>query len=140
MKTTDWFPGTVKPARPGLYQRMLNVEVVWACFDGVLWYTSSPNKDVAVLNFHVRHASAVQNIAQWRGLAEPQRTDWFPGSVKPVRAGLYERLLPGDAEARWAWFDGTVWYLSAMTAEEALGHCGITAMSQSNPQWRGILQ
>lgn len=34
MKTTDWFPGTMKPARPGLYQRMLNVEVVWACFDG----------------------------------------------------------------------------------------------------------
>lgn len=139
MKTTDWFPGTVKPARPGLYQRMLNVEVVWACFDGALWHTSSPNKDVAVLNFHVRHASAVQNIAQWRGLAEPQRTDWFPGSVKPVRAGLYERLVCG--EALWAWFDGALWYLSAFTQAEAIAHNKRSMLGrQTHFQWRGILQ
>lgn len=140
MKTTDWFPGTMKPARPGLYQRMLNVEEVWACFDGVLWHTSSPNKDAAVRNWNEYHPSVVQNSAQWRGLAEPQRTDWFPGSVKPVRAGLYERLV--GLREMWSAFDGTVWYLSAYTQAEAVENREMETLSakQAHFQWRGILQ
>lgn len=69
-------------------------------------------------------------------------TDWFPGSVKPVRAGLYERLVCG--EACWAVFDGAVWYLSSPTQQEALEFAadkkdGVSDQ-QTRFQWRGILQ
>lgn len=69
MKVTPWFPGTVKPVRPGVYQRMLNLEVVYAYFGGKNWYLSSPFYGQARSNGECAHrVSAVQTSPQWRGV------------------------------------------------------------------------
>lgn len=71
MNVTPWFPGTVKPVRPGVYQRMLNVEIVYAYFDGRHWFNSSPSFVVAKRNGRFsRFISGVQNTADWRGVLQ----------------------------------------------------------------------
>ncbi len=69
MKVTPWFPGTVKPVHPGVYQRMLNVEIVYAYFGGKNWYVSSPSYEQARINGkNADRVSAVQTSSQWRGV------------------------------------------------------------------------
>lgn len=55
------------------------------------------------------------------------KTPWYPGSIKPVRVGSYERLysMPGFRD----WWTGTHWVM--WDAE------GPKAMTQDRP-WRGL--
>jgi hypothetical protein len=69
-RLTEWLPGTVKPALPGVYQKLIHDDVVYAHWNGKFWgmYTGV---------FHVpedamRYAGSrsMDQISPWRGLAE----------------------------------------------------------------------
>ena len=63
-------------------------------------------------------------------------TPWFPGTVKPVRAGVYERQY--GKETFYCLWDGEYWHTWAMTPKHAEKLHGFSAM-QSLP-WRGVLK
>lgn len=67
-KLTPWFPGDVKPARPGAYQRRFhqgNSPIFFSRWDGETWRgVSSRPEGVAKTR-----ASAVWMRLEWRGLA-----------------------------------------------------------------------
>ena len=64
------------------------------------------------------------------------KTDWFDGTVKPARTGVYERAMPwGDDEfAKW---DGKNWINAATTIEAAAQRTGVSHY-QERP-WRGVV-
>ena len=66
-------------------------------------------------------------------------TDWFPGSVKPVRKGVYQReYIYGKAKlSMYCHWDGKQWHASAHTVDGAA--CNFLAPNQSLP-WRGVLK
>jgi hypothetical protein len=64
-RVTDWFPGDVKPALPGWYQREWDTEEsMKACdyWDGADWYIGAGGKT----------PSSIKALSprRWRGLAE----------------------------------------------------------------------
>ncbi len=71
---------------------------------------------------------------QGQGAALPPVTDWFPGDVKPVRPGVYEREFAGGRLfARWAagqWNQG--WNSIAMAEKEHRASINLSA------RWRGL--
>lgn len=73
MKTTPWFPPSVKPARPGWYQRRIpGCKLLYLpdYFDGRDWYFGGGDQPVKL----VRRAEwrDRSNVWEWRGLTEPQ--------------------------------------------------------------------
>ena len=71
-------------------------------------------------------------------------TDWFPGSVKPVRKGVYQReyILGKARGARYCYWDGKKWYMGANNACEAEHYFfrwKDVAPNQFLP-WRGVLK
>ena len=69
-------------------------------------------------------------------------TRWYPGDVKPVRAGVYERSYGDNANpginVGYAFFDGVDWFLRSRTKEDA-----ITDKQKSRHKqlpWRGLAQ
>lgn len=66
-KLTQWFPPSVKPARPGVYELGGTYRGEWAYFDGLRWGWASHSRSAAAAQFHTHGAS--QN-KPWRGLAE----------------------------------------------------------------------
>ena len=70
-------------------------------------------------------------------------TDWFPGSVKPVHNGVYQReYIFGKAKVPYyCYWDGKQWFLSGATADEAEAcvQSGLVAPNQSL-RWRGVLK
>jgi hypothetical protein len=66
-------------------------------------------------------------------------TDWFPGSVKPVRKGVYQREYTyGKAKFPfYCYWNGKQWHASANTVDGAA--CNFLAPNQSLP-WRGVLK
>ena len=69
MKLTQWFPGTVKPVRPGVYQRNLwgkGALPAYSYWNGERWCLCRPTAHEAV---EERHPSDVQD-APWRGVAK----------------------------------------------------------------------
>lgn len=69
MKTTDWYPGTVKPAYAGLYERRIDTYSVgyayWSCA-GWGWVHTTPE-----LAYSNRSNLSEVLQAPWRGLTEP---------------------------------------------------------------------
>lgn len=67
MKLTPWIPGTVKPVRAGLYQRLTHSNlVVWSKWDGAKWMRcmfTQPNADTQVIE-------SLQQDIPWRGVAK----------------------------------------------------------------------
>lgn len=61
-------------------------------------------------------------------------TPWFPGDVKPVRVGVYERAL---CATPWSCWDGVHWMLPGRTPDEAMKHYDRPSASQEKP-WRGL--
>ncbi len=66
-KMTSWFPGDLKPVRPGVYMR----KMPWGGYgysqwDGSRWYVCAENVAAATC---VTKVSATQD-APWKGLAE----------------------------------------------------------------------
>lgn len=72
MKTTPWFPPSIKPARPGWYQRrMIGYEPYLPdYFDGSDWYFGGGDQPIEM----VRQAKGRDRSSmwEWRGLTEPQ--------------------------------------------------------------------
>lgn len=62
-------------------------------------------------------------------------TPWFPGSVKPVRAGVYERRYSGNAIAYSRW-DGTQWLHGSY--EFDLARRAKYPTFQPSLPWRGL--
>lgn len=68
MKLTPWFPGHIKPARPGVYQQMADGMLGYQCWSGSVWYGWSTSIDMAADDY-CQVGSRFQNDS-WRGLAE----------------------------------------------------------------------
>ncbi len=67
MKTTPWYPGTVKPVRVGLYQRDYGREGNYFCrWDGKVWYCGHYHTQIAAVD---GDRSFFQDIP-WRGLTK----------------------------------------------------------------------
>jgi len=71
-------------------------------------------------------------------------TPWFPSSIKPVRAGVYEVFTPNSLANRYAYFDKKGWRLCASSVESAAGEEGWpyelsnSSMYLSGSKWRGF--
>lgn len=72
-------------------------------------------------------------------------TDWFPGSVKPVRKGVYQRMYTytygKSTHSQYCYWDGKGWGLGEHTVEQAMTHeiVFMVAPNQVLP-WRGVLK
>lgn len=77
-------------------------------------------------------------------------TPRFPGDVKPVRAGVYQRDFGGAGNRRYAYWDGEHWRWSESTPELAADWgaskwrpgIGVCSPVQSDPiiRWRGLTE
>jgi len=71
MKLTPWFPGTVKPARPGVYQREFPTFVLFAEWTGRRWlagrFTARCARVMCVVS---NQQPSDPDCTRWRGLAE----------------------------------------------------------------------
>lgn len=70
---TNWYPGTVKPKRIGLYERNIkfwHTKIRWSFWNGRFWGGWAGSKAFAVANQNYR--STTQE-APWRGLAAKPR-------------------------------------------------------------------
>lgn len=66
-------------------------------------------------------------------------TPWYPGHVKPVRVGVYERDYaenPKSSRPRFCYWDGAAWGCYGMTKDNAKNF-SLASAAQSLP-WRGI--
>ena len=67
MKKTPWFPGNVKPSRPGVYERKFGqLGLRFSKFDGNVWLSPAPFVEMAERSTSI---SGYQSDP-WRGLAE----------------------------------------------------------------------
>ena len=64
-------------------------------------------------------------------------TPWFPGTVKPMRVGVYERAY-GEDDFLYCHWDGKYWYAWAMTPKQAEKAYALSALQ--NLPWRGVLK
>ena len=72
-------------------------------------------------------------------------TPWFPGCIKPVHIGVYERRGAGcDYVDGYAFWNGAQWAWSAITPKTALLYRSNISRYQSDDsipfEWRGILK
>ena len=65
-------------------------------------------------------------------------TPWFPGDVKPVHVGVYERRLKFRAGVYYSQWDGEKWLRLHWTVEGA-AHQILDSVYQNLP-WRGVLK
>jgi hypothetical protein len=65
-------------------------------------------------------------------------TPWFPGTVKPVRVGVYERIYDAGSFLYCSW-NGEYWGPWARTPEEARKRRLEASLYQDLP-WRGVLK
>jgi hypothetical protein len=66
VKLTPWFPGTVKPVRPGVYETAYRGIRWFRKWDGNRWYVGDETPSVA---WKEKSRTAVTGFP-WRGLAE----------------------------------------------------------------------
>lgn len=65
-------------------------------------------------------------------------TPWFPGTVKPVHEGVYQRDYGDPIGTGFSRFDGRKWFLGFNDPEEAAASTIIT--THPNLPWRGLAQ
>lgn len=72
-KLTPWYPGHIKPARPGVYQQLsgFRKSVGYQFWDGVSWYSWEATPEKAAES-KCKVAISWQSD-KWRGLAAPQK-------------------------------------------------------------------
>ena len=70
-------------------------------------------------------------------------TDWFPGSAKPVRKGVYQReyTYGKSKQLQYCYWNGKEWGLGNFTVENAMldGKAFVPSPNQSI-RWRGVLK
>jgi hypothetical protein len=70
-------------------------------------------------------------------------TPWFPGTVKPVHVGVYQRAVyrKGSPLHKWVYakWDGWHWH-SARWTEALAAKAGFSGMNvgPNSPKWRGL--
>lgn len=66
-------------------------------------------------------------------------TPWFPGDVKPVRPGVYQRDRSGpyDGGPFYSEWTGCQWLVPAMSLERASKQTAV-AIAQNGGRWRGL--
>lgn len=64
---TAWYPGTVKPARVGVYERKLFGGLHFSCWDGQQWKLGQRGSITLAADCWLQ--SGYQSVP-WRGLAE----------------------------------------------------------------------
>ena len=65
-------------------------------------------------------------------------TPWFPGTVKPVRVGVYERQYR-TGDFGYCYWSGQIWSWKATTPAGALRLQNTRSPYQNTP-WRGVLK
>lgn len=65
-------------------------------------------------------------------------TEWFPGDVKPIRLGVYERKLGFGSRvtAFYAW-NGEFWEYGGVDSPSQVSRSRTSSLDQSLP-WRGL--
>lgn len=66
-------------------------------------------------------------------------TDWLSGTVRPVRCGVYQRLLNPDLAPIFALWDGVHWRLGKSTIALAAQEQMLSSI-QLTPKWRGVVR
>ena len=66
-------------------------------------------------------------------------TQWFPGDVKPVHIGVYERRLKFKTYVYYSRWNGERWQWLHWTVEDAAASAGAPSVYQNLP-WRGVLK
>lgn len=64
-------------------------------------------------------------------------TDWFPGDMKPVRDGVYERLNPSNGEIFFSRWMGGLWRIGSFLPSVACTHT-VPSSAQDRNHWRGL--
>lgn len=64
-------------------------------------------------------------------------TPWYPGDVKPVREGVYERRRIGVGTPYYSYWNGRWWGLLCITPTTARHNSRHTSIVQ-NREWRGV--
>jgi hypothetical protein len=73
-----------------------------------------------------------------------EMTPWFPSSIEPVRAGVYEVDTPNSIANKYAYFDKKGWRLCASDVLTARiqrkypDRFGSSSMTLSRSMWRGF--
>ena len=68
-------------------------------------------------------------------------TQWFPGDVKPVHVGVYERRLKGTTTVFYSRWDGEKWWSLRRTVTGANTVLPVLRFSDyQNLPWRGVLK
>lgn len=65
-------------------------------------------------------------------------TPWFPGNVKPVRAGIYQQLSGFGKEIGYQRWDGKQWSVWCFSKEAAESTTSVAANFFQNDPWRGL--
>ncbi len=65
MIRTDWFPGTEKPGKPGVYERLYEGHICFAKWDGEVWGETWWKREQAERNPCIR---GLFQALQWRGI------------------------------------------------------------------------
>lgn len=74
-KLTDWFPGHIKPVRPGPYNTDADDFCPYQYWNGEYWGGYAPSVSSACESASLNYRSMVQS-PRWRGLAfDPSHTD-----------------------------------------------------------------
>ena len=68
-------------------------------------------------------------------------TPWFPGDVKPVRAGVYERPHPDSQVPVFSYWNGSFWCAYSPSIEHAV-RCGLNCIGSLSQdlEWRGLAE
>ncbi len=69
---TPWFPGDVKPAHVGLYQRNGGPYVYWSGWNGTFWGTGAFREEDAVT---WRNEKSLCQSLPWRGLKTQEQAE-----------------------------------------------------------------
>jgi hypothetical protein len=70
-------------------------------------------------------------------------TDWFPGSTKPVRKGVYQReyTYGKSKQIQYCYWNGKEWDMGQSTVEEAMWYAKVFISSpRQQLPWRGVLK
>lgn len=74
-------------------------------------------------------------------MSKEKLTPWFPGNVKPVRKGVYERDWLDGGPQWFSYWDGKNWCFGDETAEGAKYAANMLHTSaHTNFPWRGLAQ
>lgn len=68
---------------------------------------------------------------------QPKLTPWFPGEVKPVRRGVYERFTPTESTPTFQHWNGEFWGFRGSCIDDA-AHGIDKSVFQFEHKWRGL--